>query len=98
MARLSANSHQAKVLTDAVTNFIINGMHLINTVDGEGFLSLMEVTEPHYSVPSRKTIMGLIDQKFLCKQNPSLEIRATEMLKITVRFESWFEWLKWGSL
>ena len=65
VARLSASSHRAKVLTDAVTDFIVRDMRPINVVDGEGFVNLMQVAEPRYTVPCRKTIMGLIDQKFL---------------------------------
>ena len=68
MARLSANSHQAKVLTDTVTNFIIKDMRPVSTVDGVGFVRLIKVAEPHYSVPCRKSIMGLIDQKFYCEK------------------------------
>ena len=40
-------------------------MRPVSTVDGEGFVSLMEVAKPHYSVPCRRAIMNLIDQKFL---------------------------------
>ena len=33
-------------------------MRPVSTVDGEGFVSLMEVVEPCYSVPCRRTIMN----------------------------------------
>ena len=62
---LNKLSHQAKVLTEAVANFIITDMCPVSTVDGEGFVSLMEVAEPHYGVLCRRTIMNLINQKFL---------------------------------
>ena len=51
VARFSANSYQAKVLTEGVANFIIKDMSPVSTVDGEGFVSLMEVAKPLYSFP-----------------------------------------------
>ena len=44
-------------------------MHPVSTVNGEGFTNLMQVAEPHYTVPCRKAITGLIDQKFLLLKN-----------------------------
>ena len=65
VARLSASSHRAKLLTEAITDFIVKDMRPISTVDGEGFVNLMGIAEPHYNVPCRKTIMSFIDQRFL---------------------------------
>ena len=65
MKRISASSHHAKMLTEAVTDFIVRDMRPINAVDGEGFVNLMQVAEPRYTVPCRKTIKGLVDQKFI---------------------------------
>ena len=44
-------------------------MRPVSTVDGEGFLNLIQIAEPRYSVPCRKTIMGFIDKKFLSAKN-----------------------------
>ena len=44
MARLTASSHHMKVLTEAVTDFIVRDMCPINTVDGEGFINLQNDT------------------------------------------------------
>ena len=65
VARLAASSHHAKVLTEAIANFIMKDMRPVSTVDGEGFFNLMQIAEPHYSVPCRKTFMSFIDKKFL---------------------------------
>ena len=65
VVRLSAGSHRAKLLTEAITDFIVKDMRPISTVDGEGFVNLMGIAEPCYNVPCRKTIMSFIDQRFL---------------------------------
>ena len=72
------------MLTEAVANFIIKDMLPVSTVDGEGFVSLMEVAEPRYSVPCRRTIMNLIDQKFLLmKQQMKSKLRNLSYLSLT---------------
>ena len=52
------------MLTEAVADFISKYMRPVSTVDGQGFLNLMRVAEPRYTVPCRKTVMGLIYQKY----------------------------------
>ena len=67
VARPAASSHRANIITEGVTDFIMKDMHPVSTADGEGFLNLMQIAEPRYSVPCRKTIMSFIDKKiFIC--------------------------------
>ena len=61
--KLPASSMQAKMLTEAVADFILKDMRPVSAVDVQGFLNLMHVAKPRYTVPSRKTVMDLIDQK-----------------------------------
>ena len=53
------------MLTEAIASFITRDMRPVNVVDGTGFLKLMQVAEPRYVVPCRKTIMKVIDQQYL---------------------------------
>ena len=62
--KLLTSSMRAKMLTEAVADFISKDMRPVSVVDGQGFLNLMHVAEPRYTVPCRKTVMDLIDQKY----------------------------------
>ena len=62
--RLPPYSTRAAQLTDAVADFIVRDLRPVSVVDGEGFLQLMEIAEPQFVVPCRKTIMNVIDRKY----------------------------------
>ena len=62
--KFSADSTKAKNLANAVSEFIVRDLRPINVVDGVGFLNLMHVAEPRYSVPCRRTMMGIIDSRY----------------------------------
>ena len=62
--KLSSSSQRAKMLSDAIAEFIARDMRPVNVVDGLGFLNLMHVAEPRYITPCRKTIMELIQRKY----------------------------------
>ena len=60
-----SHSMQARKVTDAVAQFIVSDLQpVIVVVDGLGFLNLMEVAQPLYSVPCRRTIMKVIRYKY----------------------------------
>ena len=58
MEKLAVNCDRTKKLTTAITEFIARDLRPIATVDGTGFLNLMQVAEPQYVVPCRATITG----------------------------------------
>lgn len=62
--KLPHNSTRAVELTSAVVEFVARDLRPVSVVDGHGFLNLMEVAEPRYTVPCRRTIMNLIDRKY----------------------------------
>ena len=62
--KLLATSQRAKMLTEAVADYISKDMRPVSTIDRQGFLNLMHVAEPRYTVPCRKTVMGIIDQRY----------------------------------
>ena len=62
--KLPATSMRAKMLTEATADFILKDMRPVSVVDGQGFLNLMHVAKPRYTVPCRETVTGLIDQKY----------------------------------
>ena len=52
------------MLMEAIADFISKDMRPVSVVDGEGYLNLMHVVEPRYTMPCRKTVRSLIDQKY----------------------------------
>ena len=62
--KLPQNSARALELTNAVVEFISRDLRPVSVVDGTGFLSLMDVAEPRFIVPCRRTVMNYIDWKY----------------------------------
>ena len=55
-------------LTSAIVDLVIHDWGPVNVVDCVGFLHLMEVAEPRYTVPCRCAINGYIDNPvFSCQ-------------------------------
>ena len=48
-------------LTNAVVEFVARDLRLVSVVDGCGFLNLMEVAEPRYTVPCQRITINLIE-------------------------------------
>ena len=71
--KLLPGSARAQELTSAVVDFVIQDLRPASVVDNVGFLHLMEVTEPRYSVPCRRTINSYIDKRYLlvCSRSSS---------------------------
>ena len=62
--KLPHDSTCAVELTSAVVEFAARDLRPVSVVDGCGFLNLMEVAEPRYTVPCRRSIMNLVDRKY----------------------------------
>ena len=62
--KLPASSDLAKKLTDGIADFITRDLRPVSVVDGVGFLNLMHIAKPRYTVPCRRTIMGIIDSRY----------------------------------
>ena len=62
--KLPHSSSRAVELTNAVVEFVARDLRPVSVVDGCGFLNLMEIAEPQYTIPCQKTIMNLIDRKY----------------------------------
>ena len=73
VGKLSPSSQRARMLSDAIVEFIARDMRPVSVVDGIGFLNLMHVAEPRYITPCRKTTMELIGRKYT---NLKREIRG----------------------
>ena len=60
----------AKCITDRVTQMLVTDLRPIQTVECDGFCSLMKYLEPGYSLPCRKQFMVDINlQHATCKQH-----------------------------
>ena len=62
--KLPPNSARAKTLTEFVAEFIVRDLRPVSTVDGDGFLNLMEVAEPRYVVPCCHTMDAVIEKMY----------------------------------
>ena len=51
-----SSSARAQELTSAIVDFVVRNLGAVNVVDSVGFLLLMEVAEPRYTVPCRRTV------------------------------------------
>ncbi|XP_011406608.1 PREDICTED: zinc finger BED domain-containing protein 1-like [Amphimedon queenslandica] len=62
--KFSANSEMAKKLNEGLADFITRDLRPVSVVDGAGFLNLMHLAEPRYTVPCRKSLMEIIDSRY----------------------------------
>ena len=74
--KLSPVSARAQELTSATVDFVVRDLRPVNVVDCVGFLHLMEVAEPRYTVPCRRTVNGYIDKQYL-----AVKVRVQQELK-----------------
>ena len=86
--KLPQNSARALELTNAVAEFISRDLRPVSVVDGAGFLSLMDVAEPHFIVPCRRTVMNYIDQKY-CKLKLSVRRSLRGQQCVTLTTDMW---------
>lgn len=54
--KMATSSKRARTITRRIAEFVARDLHPVSVVEGEGFCSLMELLEPSYTVPSRKTV------------------------------------------
>ena len=72
------------MLTEAVAELISEDMMPLSTVDGQGFLNLKHVAEPRYTVPCRKMVIGIIDQRYVsCTEGSNWQLSNPTKLPIT---------------
>ena len=82
--KLPSNSARVIQLTDAIVDFISIDLRPVSVVDGHGFLKLMHVAEPQFSVPCRKTVMDVIERKYTeLKRNVRGSISGEHYITLT---------------
>ena len=82
--KLLPGSAIAQELTSAVVDFVLRDLRPVSVVDNVGFLHLMEVAEPRYSVPCRRTINSYIDKRyFTVKACVQQELKHVEFMGMT---------------
>jgi len=60
----SIDKNRSELITQSICNMICEDMLPINTVTHRGFKKLMNVIEPSYNVPCRKTITIRIQEQY----------------------------------
>ncbi len=75
-------------MTQLIAEMTAEDLLPISFVEGEGFKRLMNYVEPHYTVPSRKTVTARIDalyEKCACSLKDSLSKPA----RVAITTDSW---------
>ena len=82
--KLPSSSARAQELTAAVVDFVVRDLRPVNVVDSVGFLQLMEVAEPRYMVPCRRTVDSYIEKKyFAVKARVQQELKQVDYMGMT---------------
>ena len=82
--KLPPNSKRAQELTAAVVEFVVRDLKPICVVDSVGFLHLMDVAEPRYIVPCRRTVSNyLVKKYFMTKSLVQQELKEVQYLGLT---------------
>ena len=61
LARRSCDAQRAEKITQRICKFIEMDMLPLSIVEGEGFRQLINLLEPAYHIPSRRTITRLVE-------------------------------------
>ena len=64
LTRRSCDAHRADTITQQICKFIEMDMLPLSIVEGEGFRQLINVLEPAYHIPSRRTITRLVETHY----------------------------------
>ena len=82
--KLSPVSARAQELTSAIVDLVVHDLRPVNVVDCVGFLHLMEVAEPQYMVPCRRTVNGYINKQYLgVKARVQQELKQVDYMGMT---------------
>ncbi len=86
--RQKCDTGRAEKMTQLIAEMTAEDLLPISFVEGEGFKRLMNYAEPHYTVPSRKTVTARIDalyEKCACSLKDSLSKPA----RVAITTDSW---------
>ncbi len=86
--RQKCDTGRAEKMTQLIAEMTAEDLLPISFVEGEGFKRLMNYVEPHYTVPSRKTVTARIDalyEKCACSLKDSLSKPA----RVAITTDSW---------
>lgn len=72
-SKLSNKSKRAKELTKGLMKFVVKDLRPLSIVEGEGFLEFMNIAVPEYIVPSKQTIIRLVEQT---AQNEKINLKC----------------------
>ena len=82
------HSTPAVQLTDAIADFIARDIRPVSVVDGDRFLQVMQLAEPRFVVPCRKTMMSVIDRKYTVLKRTVHEAMIGQH-KVTLTTDMW---------
>ncbi|XP_059210868.1 E3 SUMO-protein ligase ZBED1-like [Centropristis striata] len=84
LARRSCDARRAEKITDCICRMIQTDMLPISVVDGKGFQAVINLLEPAYHIPSRRTITRLIETQYgERKQELLTELATADRVAIT---------------
>ena len=91
VVKMAKSNNRVQVLTRGITEFVAKDLRPIGVVEGEGFQRLIQMLEPAYTVPSRKTIskeLKVMQEEV--KENVTSELGQATYVALTTDFWSSF--------
>ncbi|KAK1895583.1 Zinc finger BED domain containing protein 1 [Dissostichus eleginoides] len=87
-ARRHCDPARRERITALITRMITKDMLPLSFVEGEGFRELMNFVEPEYRVPTRKTIVSRVEQKYE-EGVKKLKMDISQSEKVAITTDSW---------
>ncbi|XP_014854594.1 PREDICTED: zinc finger BED domain-containing protein 1-like [Poecilia mexicana] len=76
------------MLDEALLNFIVKDCQPLSIVESEGFKALVQVLEPSYGLPTRKTIKQMVAKKFEEEQE-RVKMEVQQAVAVSITADMW---------
>jgi len=86
---LSPSSDRHKTLVAAVGTYLAKDMHPLAAVEGTGFLHLMEVAEPRFTVPCRKYFSKTVIPAMYSQEKEKVQRSLDEVTFCSITTDLW---------
>ena len=83
------SERRSKEVTQRILNFIIKDIRPIAVVEGEGFMEMVKLMEPGYTIPCPKHFVKLLQEKFLVGVTNLKKILRDDVEKFAITTDIW---------
>ncbi|XP_014907970.1 zinc finger BED domain-containing protein 1-like [Poecilia latipinna] len=82
------SASRKQMLDEALLNFIVKDYQPLSIVESEGFKALVQVLEPSYGLPIRKTIKQMVAKKFEEEQE-RVKMEVQQAVAVSITADMW---------